>query len=139
MKCKNQIVILLSFLLLVSNFGLAFSAQFCCEKIIAVSAFDDVFEECHQQKLLSENCCIIEKEADNCCTSKKIDLKKRTDYLCSIELKKSNIDFVLPTLFSFKNVFTDKSVSFKIPSFSFFYKGSSPPLFKLFCSFIIYG
>lgn len=136
---KKQIAIVLSFLLLVSNMGLAFNAVFCCEKLVAISSSTASDNDCHIIKKKSTSCCDIIIENENCCATKKIDIKPTVSQLLLKDIKLSfeNFSLFVNTDFVYFSILNKPAI--KKETFLYVFNSSSPPLYKLLCRFVTYG
>lgn len=134
MQFKKHICLLLAFLILGSNVGLAFNVHYCGNNIASVSLGSTV--PSMQQK--EKDCCLkkaIKKES--CCKDKKIVIKeKATDKI------------VKSFSFQFDYVFLVPEYQFPVfnavPSFknnallSYYCDANAPPLYKLYSQYLLY-
>ncbi len=130
---------MLSFLLLVSNYGFAFNAVFCCDELIAISNLKQLSDDCHTIKKVSISCCDIIKEKENCCSSKKIDVKSTVDQSVIEQIKILLDCSYLPFIISSDNTCRFFKTTIKKRLLVYNCNNNSPSLFKLLCCFVTYG
>lgn len=134
MKIKKCTSLFLSFLLLVSNIGLAFNVHYCGNTIASVS-LKTVFQSSNQEK----SCCGIVEKKSSCCKDKQFKLQKKSDdsvvktfsfqigspYIIAPDWK--------PIIFSPVTIFSNKQIS------EYYCDAHAPPLFKLYSQYIFYA
>lgn len=148
MKLRRHISILLAVLILGSNIGLAFNVHYCGDDVSAVSLAYSVEEPANEHHKKDHHdhagdkkaCCIVKDgNHESCC---KNDLVKLEDNGESKVIVKS-LQLELGTLCAI-NVWnpaqayavTDVLVK---ENPSFYCESNAPPLFKLYCSYILYA
>lgn len=146
MNFKKHITFLLSFLLLVSNTGLAVNVHYCMDKIAEVSFAYKLEEPCdthhhNQDKEQHEKACCAEpgESHDTCCKDDVLKLKQ--DNQDNIIIKSIQFDLTQfyiaeswnPSLFFTQDTFVKKEIP------SFYCRANAPPLFKLYCRYIFYA
>lgn len=134
MRFKKHISLLLAFLILGSNIGLAFNVHYCGGEISAVS-LNTTLPSVQSEK----GCCgkkVVSKK-DSCCKDKKIVFQKKTDngIVKSFSFQ-FDYAFLVPEY---------QSVIFKtVPSFknnvllSYYCDANAPPLYKLYSQYLLY-
>lgn len=148
MKLNRHISILLTILILASNIGLAFNVHYCGEKISSVSLAYKVQEPCndhhkktaHKHEHETKACCAAASEAHKSCC--KNDLVKLEDKSVSkVIVKTLQLD-----LSTFCEVAQWNPALYYIPvpvltkdTPSFYCESHAPPLFKLYCRYILYA
>jgi len=126
-KCTS---ILLVFLLLVSNTGLAFNVHYCGDSIASVS-LKAVFAAAEK------GCCGIAKKKMHCCKSKVVHFQKNSDntIVKSFALQTA----VTVPIVQWKPLPFEATVDFKGNSnLSYYCDSHAPPLFKLYSQYIFY-
>lgn len=133
MKKRQVYIFFLSLLVLITSVGIQFSVHFCKGNIAALSSFINDEEPCG-----GNTCCDKEENHNNCCKTKKISLSK-AENLSVHQI--SDYDFSLSYILV-KNHFELKrftpNVTFISKIFKYKYRSHSPPLYKLFSSYIFY-
>ena len=134
MKIKKHISLLLAFLILGSNVGLAFNVHYCGSKIASVSLSFPAVSALQSDK----NCCVKKAaKKESCCKDKKIVLKEKAD------------DKIVKSFsFQFDYVFLvpeyQSAVFNAVPSFknnvslSYYCDANAPPLYKLYSQYLLY-
>jgi hypothetical protein len=134
MQFKKHICLLLAFLILGSNVGLAFNVHYCDGKLASVSWSFPTVSSLQKDK----DCCLkkaIKKES--CCKDKKIVFKEKADdkIVKSFSFQFDYV-FLVPeyqspvsaTISSFKNNV----------SLSYYCDANAPPLYKLYSQYLLY-
>ena len=134
MRFKKHISILLAFLILGSNVGLAFNVHYCGGEISSVS-LNTTLPSVQSEK----GCCekkVVSKK-DSCCKDKKIVLKEKADdkivksfsfqfdYVFLVPIYQSAVFTALP---SFKNNLSP----------AYYCDANAPPLYKLYSQYLLY-
>ena len=134
MQFKKHICLLLAFLILGSNVGLAFNVHYCGGEISSVS-LNTTLPSVQSEK----GCCekkVVSKK-DSCCKDKKIVLKEKAD------------DKIVKSFsFQFDYVFLvpvyQQAVFSAAPSFknnlspAYYCDANAPPLYKLYSQYLLY-
>ena len=135
MRFKKHISILLAFLILGSNVGLAFNVHYCGGEISSVS-LNTTLPSVQSEK----GCCekkVVSKK-DSCCKDKKIVLKEKADDKI-VKSFSFQFDYVFLVPIYQPAVFT------ALPSFknnlspAYYCDANAPPLFKLYNQYIFYA
>ena len=134
MRFKKHISLLLAFLILGSNIGLAFNVHYCGNEISAVS-LNTALPSVQSEK----GCCgkkVVSKK-DSCCKDKKIVLKEKADDKI-VKSFSFQIDysFVIPETHSF--VFTAVDNFKNNSTLAYYCDANAPPLFKLYSQYLLY-
>jgi hypothetical protein len=130
-KCIN---LLLVFLLLVSNVGVAFNVHYCGNQPASIS-----LKTTFENKNLEKNCCGVAEKKSHCCKNKVVHFQKKKD---NATLKafsfQSPYVFLIP-----KNQvehFLSGSENFKTTVLTSYYcDANAPPLFQLYSQYIFYA
>lgn len=140
MKFNRYISTLLSALLLISNLGLALNVHYCHGKISSVTFAYKIEEPCNDHHNQEEkSCCAAAGESHKKCC--KNDLVKLQDNGDNIIVKSLQLDLGVfyiaqqwqPSAF----YYSSKIVKKENPSF--YCEANAPPLFKLYCQYILYA
>ena len=135
---KKHISLLVAFLVLVSNSGLAFNVHYCEGKIASISSVFSDDEICEKPVVVEKTCCAKpEKTHKECCSDKKVDLKNKTE---KIIIKTISLDFI-PAYFT-----TYKATAFSTAGIetiadenvAFYCEANAPPLYQLYCQLTFY-
>jgi hypothetical protein len=129
-KIRKHIAVLLAFLILIPNVGLAFNVHYCGSNIASVSI------KTANSKTIS--CCAIEEEKSSCCKDKVIKIEKKSENTTVKNFDfNTNFDFLIqdfnPIIFGIKNNFKSCSPT------SYTYNANAPPIFKRNCQLIFYA
>ncbi|MCL9804686.1 hypothetical protein NAT51_04080 [Flavobacterium amniphilum] len=141
MKIKKHIVIVLSFLILVSNVGLAFNVHYCAGELSGVSFAYRTDDSCTEKKTETEKKCCAQEDSDSaCCKNNKIKIEKTTSENVLVKtfqldlVTLNNVSFWQPTsLFAFEEIVT------KSENPSFYCDTHAPPLYQLYSQYIFYA
>lgn len=135
---KKHVSLLVALLVLVSNSGLAFNVHYCEGKIASITSVFSDDEVCDKPVIVEKTCCAkIEKNHDECCSDKKVDLKNKTE---KIIIKTISLDFTPDFLPIYKDstfsvagieTNTDEDVAF-------YCEANAPPLYQLYCQLTFY-
>ncbi len=141
MKISKHIAILLSFLLLVSNIGLAVNVHYCAGNIASVSFDYKVAEPCVEITNTPEKTCCAEQDShDDCCKNSKVEIKKSISdniIVKNIQLNLSSFSVAEIYNFSFFNVGKQAIVDKK--EIFFYCDNNAPPFYKLYSQLIFYA
>ncbi|SDI23141.1 hypothetical protein SAMN04488062_12921 [Flavobacterium omnivorum] len=123
----------MSFLILVSNMGLAFNVRYCGSEITSVTLKTPA-----EDKNLEKDCCGVVEKKSHCCKDKEVKFQKKTDNLIQKTVS-FYTDFIFlanewnPLVFSFVS-------NFKNDSFLLYCcDANAPPFFKLYHQYIFYA
>lgn len=134
MKLKKYIIVILSFLLLFSNAGLAFNVHYCSDKIVSVSLKSNI-----PSQETNKGCC--EKSTDkeqSCCKNKVFHFQQKQDTLISKAFAfHLDYSFILhewnPIVFSSVSFFEKSQIS------TYYCDVNAPPLYKLYSQYVFYA
>jgi len=134
-KCTS---LFLSFLILVSNMGLAFNVHYCGGQIAKISSVysSDVSDV---QKIPTEKgCCAAKaKEGKSCCKDKVVQVKEKSDVVVksfSFHIDAPFVpDFWKPIVFSQVPVLQKQQIT------SYYCDANAPPLYKLYSQYTLYA
>lgn len=129
---KKLTAILITAVILFSNLGLAFNVHYCHDKIASVSIDYSVQND-------NSNCCCVKKDAQKkCCSDTTIKAEKKSDDFLVKSFQLDLQQFITLQQFDFN--FQKQIVSVKqqnlIENYS---EANSPPLYKLYCQFVLYA
>lgn len=80
MPVIKHISLLLAFLVLVSNSGLAFNMHFCQDKLASITSVFSKEEVCITPIKEEKRCCTtLEQTHKKCCSDKEVNLKNKTE------------------------------------------------------------
>jgi len=138
MKMPKHISILISFLILFSNIGLAFNVHYCHDKISGISLAYKA-TDC-KKKAAPKSCCAMAVKADKkCCKSHLVKLQDKTDQVIVKSLALDLAAFYpVPDWNPSQLVIKDAQFALK-ENPSFYCESHAPPLFKLYCQYIFYA
>ena len=133
MILKKQICVLLTFLLLVSNLGLAFNVHYCADEIASIT-----INVAPSSAKVVDECCGIVEEEPGCCNDKIIKAEIKSD---QIIVKSLSFDPALhsviydwkPKVFISKNHFKQKNNS------TYYCDANAPPLYLLYSQYTFYA
>lgn len=134
MQFKKHICLLLAFLILGYNVGLAFNVHYCGSKIASVSLSIPAVSAMQKDK----DCCLkkaVKKES--CCKDKKIVFKEKADdkIVKSFSFQFDTV-FLIPVYHS--------AVFNAVPNFekklspAYYCDANAPPLYKLYSQYLLY-
>lgn len=131
MFIKKQIVLVLSFLVLFVNSGMAFTIHFCHDNIASVSI------NSNGQNTEKDCCEAIEKEA-KCCKNKEVKLPVKIDQIAA-KLFSFSPDFIFdlyqwePSFFKQQTLFKNGKIT------TYFCDANAPPLYLLYSQYTFYS
>jgi len=139
MPFKKQICLLLAFILLLSNSGLAFNVHFCEGKIASISSVFSNEEVCAKPVKVEKTCCAkLEVSHKKCCSDKKVDLKNKTEKMVfktiSFELDAVNVTEFWTAKFNAPQTITTTTAQL-----DYYCDANAPPLYQLYCQFTLFG
>jgi hypothetical protein len=130
-KCTS---LLLIFLLLVSNVGVAFNVHYCGESIASVSLNNTFYNQDSEKK-----CCGIIEEKSTCCKNKVVHFQKKTDN-ATFKVFCFQAPFVFLTPKNQIEYFSGGLENFKTTIISSYYcDANAPPLFQLYSQYVFYA
>jgi len=140
MKLNKHINILLAFLILASNIGLALNVHYCEGKVSSVSFAYRLDEPCNDHHAAPEkSCCAgVTESHDSCCKNDVVKLQDKTD---NIIVKSLQLDLAaFCQLNEWKPVYFFQQAPVVVKQTPAFYcEANAPPLFKLYCRYILYA
>lgn len=139
MLFKKHISLLIAFLLLVSNSGLAINVHFCEGKIAGFSSVFSKEEVCVEPVKEEKACCAKpDPEHKKCCSDKEVNLKNKVE-----KMVMKTISFDLNSVYIPNDW---KSLTFNSvprPSYTnttlYYCDANAPPLYQLYCQFTLFG
>ena len=139
MQLKKQILLFLAFFVLVSNLGLAFNVHYCGQKIASISSVFSNEEVCDRIVEKEDSCC-AKKETSHkkCCSDKEVNLKNKAE-----KIVVKSISFDLDSVYfinEWKAIsFSSDATPLNIQSVEYYCDANSPPFYKLYCQFTLFG
>lgn len=150
MKISRHISILLATLILFSNIGLALNVHYCKGQVSSITLAYKVQEPCnphhesdqhkHGHKALKKACCAIKTDDHKkCCKDDFVKLQDKNEgkvIVKSLQLDLSTFCAVTewkPMHFYYASPIAEKEEP------SFYCDSHAPPLFKLYCRYILYA
>ncbi|MES2411950.1 MAG: hypothetical protein V4535_10960 [Bacteroidota bacterium] len=129
---KKHIAILLTFFLLVSNLGLAFSVHYCDEEIASITinkapTFQEKIDEC---------CGIVEKDIE-CCNDKVIKAEIKSDQIIVKSLL-FDFDFIAITQYLGPPIFAQNNNLQQRDNRTYYCDANAPPLYLLYSQYTFY-
>ncbi|QYJ67179.1 HYC_CC_PP family protein [Flavobacterium litorale] len=140
MQIKKYISLILSFLILVANMGLMLNVHYCKGQISEVTFAYEAQGPCNEHHKVNSCCGIVAQENHkSCCKNDVVELDDTTEDI--ILVKSLQLD-----LASFCPINEWKSVAFygNTPCVNkqatvYYCAPNAPPLFKLYCSYMLYA
>jgi hypothetical protein len=133
MNFKKIISLYLTFFLLFSNIGTAFTIHYCDDEIASISLTS--FTSHHE---IEEDCCGVIEKKSNCCHNKIVKTQEKQDQIVSkhLDLK---LDFCEISSNNVTEFISQAPIikSQKTTIFSCF--PNAPPLYKLYSQYIFYS
>ena len=133
MNFKKHINLLLTFFLLVSNFGLAFNVHYCDNDIASVS-----INTASNSQEIEKNCCGKIEKKSKCCKNKIIKSNEKSDQI-TVNISSLDVNSIL--FFSewkpvdFRDIF-----NFKPREITTYYcDANAPPLYLLYSQYTFYS
>ncbi len=139
MQFKKHFSLILAFLLLVSNSGLAVNIHFCEGKIAAISSVFSKEEVCEMPVKEEIACCAKpDLQHKKCCSDKEVNLKNKIEKMVI-----KTISFDLHWAY-FPNEWKPVIFNALLPIIStstivYYCDANAPPLYKLYCQFTLFG
>jgi len=140
MKLTKHISTLLSALILFANIGLALNVHYCHGEISSVSVAYKTADLCKTAKQETKSCCgKMVKTTKSCCKHNVIKLQDKTDTAITKAFQLDlNVFYAAGYTNPFKQYHTEaEPVQKETPSF--YCDSNAPPLFKLYCRYILYA
>jgi len=138
MKPVKHISLLLTLLILFSNIGLALNVHYCHDMVSGVSL---TYRANHcEQKAMPKSCCAMADKADKkCCKSQVVKLQDKTDHVLVKSLALDlNAFYPVADWRPSQIIYAGAPVLVK-ENPSFYCDSHAPPLFKLYCQYILYA
>lgn len=130
---KKITAILITAVVLFSNLGLAFNVHYCHDKIASVSIDYSIEDED------TSSCCCVKKDVQKkCCSDTTIKAEKKSDNFVVKHVGCDLLQYIITQQVDFN--FQNQLISIKkqnlIENYS---EANSPPLYKLYCQFVLYA
>jgi hypothetical protein len=133
MILKKQISILLTFLLLVSNLGLAFNVHYCADEIESIT-----INLAPASAKVVDVCCGIVEEEPGCCKDKIIKAEIKSE-LIIIKAVSFDTEFI-EDYNCWKPFFFSNNLNFKTRgNFTYYCDSHPPPLYLLYSQYTFYA
>ena len=143
MQLKKHISYLLSVLILVANMGLALNVHYCKGEVSAVSLAYGIKQACshpENKHHTEKKCCAhTDKEHKSCCKNDFVKLKDKADNpvpVKSFQLELSG--FVATQIWNSVQQYSEP-VLLTTEEPAYYCEANAPPLFKLYCQYILYA
>lgn len=140
MKINKYINSILACLILLSNMGLAFNVHYCKDKISSVKLVYKADEPCAKpQKSTSHSCCAKKGTSHKkCCKNNIVKLQDTNDNIIVKSLQ-LNLDLFVQAAQWQPMVFNGNVPVKTAHEPAFYCKNHAPPLYKLYCRYILYA
>lgn len=142
MKINRHISILLTFLILASNMGMALNVHYCEGEVSSVSLAYKQEESCgSQHKETADSCCAaIAENHKSCCENDLVKLHDdhSTDNIIVKSLQLDLVAFYIANEWK-PSRFSAEAPLLTLQNPSFYCESHAPPLFKLYCQYIFYA
>jgi hypothetical protein len=140
MRFKKHISILLTFLLLASNMGMAINVHYCGGEVSSVSLDYKQAEACGSQKKEMKSCCAaMAKKHKSCCDNDVVKLQdKKSDNIIVKSLQLDLGAFYMEGQWQPVQFYAQAPLVAKQTP-SFYCDSHAPPLFKLYCQYVFYA
>ncbi len=135
---KKQISLLIAFLVLVSNSGVAFNIHFCEGEIASITSIFTKPEVCEMPVQKEQTCCVKEEAThDDCCSDKEVNLKNDIEKV----IVKISIDSnYLLTYHQFIPLeYTHSTTKKIVQEVVYTFDANAPPLYQLYCQYTFYA
>lgn len=140
MRFPKAGIIMMAFLVLLSNAGLAFNVHFCEGVIASVTSAYNNGESCGSLvKGTEKDCCgaISGTKHEDCCKNKLVNLKEKPD---NVIVKTFSPQFIAPAVYEHPAVAFETEQQLQLPLVTEYYcDAHSPPLFKLYSQYLLYA
>ena len=134
-KCTS---LFLSFLILVSNMGLAFNVHYCGGQIAKISSVYSSDVSDVQKTPTKKGCCAAKANAGkSCCKDKVVKVKEKSDVV--VKSFSFHIDAPFVSDFWKPIVFSQVTVLQKQQITSYYCDANAPPLYKLYSQYTLYA
>jgi len=141
MQFKRYIGTLLSALILFSNIGLALNVHYCHGSVSAITLSYSQKDACAEKAATTKGaCCAAANESHkSCCKNSIVKLQDKTDTAITKSLQLDLGVFYAVDVYNPLTVFYDNApVSVKCNP-SFYADSNAPPLYKLYCQYVLYA
>ena len=138
MKPAKHISIVLTFLILFSNIGLALNVHYCHGRVSSVSV---AYKTGHcSKKAEPRSCCAMAARADKkCCKSHLVKLHDKADHILVKSLGLDLGQFYAADAWKPTALFYTEVPVAVTQTPAFYCDSHAPPLFKLHCQFVFYA
>lgn len=143
MKFRAHINMLLSFLILFSNIGLAFNVHYCHGKVSQVKLAYRA-EHCgpsaeKQKKQPVKACCAKAAAEKKCCKNHTVKLQDKTEKTIVKSLQLDLAAFYVADGYAPCGYTSNVVAVLKSDAPAFYTESNAPPLYKLYCQYVLYA
>ncbi|MFP9098246.1 HYC_CC_PP family protein [Flavobacterium sp. RHBU_24] len=141
MQFKRFIGALLSALILFSNIGLALNVHYCHGSVSAVTLAYSQKDACAEKAETKKGaCCAAPNESHkSCCKNSIVKLQDKTDTAITKSLQLDlGVFYAVDVYHPITIFYADAPVTVK-DSPSFYADSNAPPLYKLYCQYVLYA
>lgn len=141
MQFKRYIGTLLSALILFSNIGLALNVHYCHGNVSSVSLSYNQKDACAEKAEAKKGaCCAAANESHkSCCKNSIVKLQDKTDTAITKSLQLDLAAFYATDVYTPLTVFYANAPVTKKGNPSFYALSNAPPLYKLYCQYVLYA
>ena len=140
MKLTKHISTVLSALILFANIGLALNVHYCHGQISSVSLAYKTAERCKTAKPETKTCCgKMVKTTKSCCKHNVIKLQDKTDTAITKAFQLDLNAFCAVGYTKPIQLFYAEAATVQKETPSFYRDSNAPPLFKLYCQYVLYA
>jgi hypothetical protein len=144
MNIRKHISIILSSLILFANVGLALNVHYCHNTLTTVSITYKVTESGtahhHNQADETKSCCKKVPESNKqCCKNNVVKLQDKADTAIVKALQLNLGAFYTVSEWKPSQLFATKITAGKKENPSFYCESNAPPLYKLYCQYVLYA
>jgi hypothetical protein len=137
MQFKKVTSIFLMVLILFSNLGLAVNVHYCHDRIASISLAYQEKGACVKDKQ-EKKCCAAKKQEKKCCSNSVVKAEKKSDNILVQSLHLDLPAFILPAV-QIPVFFEPKEVITQQEWLYFYCDSNAPPLYKLYCQYLLYA
>ena len=144
MNIRKHISIVLSSLILFANIGLALNVHYCHNEVTAVSFAYKLVPPLNEHNHKHEgedkkSCCGATESSKKCCKDDVVKLQDTTDHAIVKSLQLDLGAFYIVSNWKPMQFFAGYTPSDKKETPSFYCDSNAPPLYKLYCKYVLYA
>lgn len=139
MQFKKVTSIFLMVLILFSNLGLAVNIHYCHDRIASISLAYQEKEACVQETKTEKKCCAAKKQEKKCCSNSVVKAEKKYDNVLVQSLQLDLPAFILPAVQIPVFFFENEEIIIQQEWLYFYCDSNAPPLYKLYCQYLLYA